>query len=103
MEALEYHYKDATSNEYTSYSRSEYEVEEVTNVWHKEPVTLLGLYVHSSSSLHQVHKASHPLMQFTQSEPPRLLHNRHANALPQRPRHSGASRQNARASGIHLD
>jgi hypothetical protein len=44
MEALEYHYKDATSSEYTSYSRGGYEVEEVTNIWHKgEPLRLLGL------------------------------------------------------------
>lgn len=43
MEALEYHYKDVTSNEYSSYSRSGYEVEEVTNVWHKEPLQLIGL------------------------------------------------------------
>lgn len=43
MEALDYHYKDATANEYTNNSRNGYEVQEVTNVWHKDPINLLGL------------------------------------------------------------
>ena len=42
MEALDYHYKDMTSNEYTNSDRN---TGEITNVWHKDRVRLLGLCV----------------------------------------------------------
>jgi len=48
MEALDYHYRDMTSNEYTNSERNN---GEVTNVWHKDRVRLLGLCVHRLSFL----------------------------------------------------
>lgn len=41
--ALEYHYKDVVSNEYTNHDRNGYDVEERTDVWHHDSITLLQL------------------------------------------------------------